>query len=52
MHYIPKLASCALMLQSIFFIHQMVGILRKRFKEITHRKMMKIKIQWFHPLNK
>jgi len=30
----------------------MVQILSKRWKEITKRKFMKIKIQWFTPLNK
>lgn len=47
-----KLAAVGLFCQSIFFIHQMIGILQKRFKEISDRKLKKIKIQWFVPLNK
>jgi len=30
----------------------MVGILGKRFKEISDRKRMRIKIRWFEPLNR
>jgi len=30
----------------------MLGILRKRFKEISLRKKMRIKIRWFEPLNR
>jgi hypothetical protein len=30
----------------------MIGILKKRFKEITNRKLNKIKARWFEPLNK
>lgn len=30
----------------------MLGILRKRFREISDRKKMHIKIRWFEPLNR
>jgi len=43
-HPLMKLAAIGLFCQSIFFIHQMVGILQKRFKEISDRKLKKIKI--------
>jgi hypothetical protein len=30
----------------------MLGILRKRFKEISDRKRLRIKSRWFDPLNR
>ena len=30
----------------------MVGILKKRFKEISDRKLNKVKSRWFDPLTK
>ena len=30
----------------------MLGILRKRFKEISDRKRLRIKSRWFEPLNR
>lgn len=30
----------------------MLGILRKRFKEISDRKKLHIKSRWFEPLNR
>ena len=30
----------------------MVGILKKRFKEISDRKIHRVKARWFDPLNK
>jgi len=30
----------------------MVGILRRRFNEIMLRKVHRVKIRWFEPLNK
>uniref|UniRef100_A0A7S3CUH1 TLC domain-containing protein n=1 Tax=Strombidium rassoulzadegani TaxID=1082188 RepID=A0A7S3CUH1_9SPIT len=47
-----KLASVALTLQSVFFIFQMLSILRKRFKEISMRKARRVKSRWFDPLTK
>jgi len=51
-HFLVKGAAVGLLLQSVFFIRQMIGILRKRFVEMADRKMKKIKIRWFSPLNK
>jgi len=39
------------MVQSVFFVGQMISILKKRFKEISMRKEQRIKIRWFVPLN-
>lgn len=47
-----KLAAVGLLVQSILFIQQMLGILRKRFKEISDRKKLRIKIRWLQPLNR
>lgn len=49
---IVKLAALGLLVQSAFFIQQMLGILRKRFKEISDRKKLRIKSRWFEPLNR
>lgn len=46
-----KVASIGLLIQTVFFVQQMVGILRKRFKEISDRKRLRIKSRWFEPLN-
>lgn len=47
-----KLAAVGLLIQSVFFIQQMLAILRKRFKEISDRKKLRIKSRWFEPLNR
>lgn len=51
-YLIIKIAAIGLLLQSMHFSQQMLGILRKRFKEISLRKKMRIKIRWFEPLNR
>ena len=51
-HFIVKFCSAAIMAQSVFFVGQMMSILKKRFKEISMRKEHRVKIRWFDPLNK
>ena len=46
-----KIAAFGLLLQTVHFSQQMLGILRKRFKEISDRKRYHIKIRWLEPLN-
>jgi len=50
-HFMVRFCSAALMVQSVFFVGQMISILKKRFKEISMRKEQRIKIRWFEPLN-
>ena len=38
-----KFAATALLVQSIFFIAQMVGIMKKRFKEITSKQIFNLR---------
>lgn len=51
-HWFQKLSAVFLLLQSIHFVKQMVEILRKRFNEISNRKISGIKMKWFEPLDK
>lgn len=51
-HFMVRFCSFGLLLQSIFFVFQMIGILKKRFKEISLRKLHRVKSRWFDPLNK
>lgn len=51
-HFMVRFCSFGLLAQSVFFVFQMVGILKKRFKEISARKEHRVKIRWFEPLNK
>mmetsp|Transcript_1047 Transcript_1047/g.1920 ORF Transcript_1047/g.1920 Transcript_1047/m.1920 type:complete len:291 (-) Transcript_1047:44-916(-) len=51
-HPLVKFCSLGLLAQSVFFVFQMVSILRKRFKEISMRKLNRVKSRWFDPLNK
>ena len=41
-----------LLVQTFHFVRQMVGILQKRFREISLRKKTGIKMRWFKPLDK
>ena len=50
--YIVRFCSFGLLCQSVFFVFQMVSILKKRYREIAARKAHRIKIRWFEPLNK
>lgn len=50
--YIVRFCSFGLLLQSVHFVIQMVSILKKRYREISARKVHRIKIRWFEPLNK
>mmetsp|Transcript_32947 Transcript_32947/g.50382 ORF Transcript_32947/g.50382 Transcript_32947/m.50382 type:complete len:174 (-) Transcript_32947:55-576(-) len=50
-HMFTRAASLGLFFQSVYFAVQMISILRKRFKEISKRKMMRVKSRWFVPLN-
>merc|ERR1711934_1344922 len=49
-NWIVRLASAALMVQSLYFIKQMYGILKKRFQEINDRKRLRIQAYWLKPL--
>jgi len=49
-HLVSKCAAVSLMMQTYMFTWQMLGLLRKRFKEIADRKLHRIKIRWFEPL--
>jgi len=51
-HFMVRFCSFALLIQSLFFIVKMVGILKRRFKEISDRKVHRVKMSWFTPLNK
>ena len=50
-HMLPKLASLFLYGQSLHFTMQMMSMMKKRFKEISDRKIHRIKMRWFTPLN-
>ena len=47
---IIKVCSAGLLFQSIHFIFKMVGILKRRFAEISLRKRHRVKSRWFDPL--
>lgn len=47
---IVKMMALGLLVQSAIFIQQMIGILKKRFKEISDRKKLHIRNKWFEPL--
>ena len=49
-HIIARFSSLGLLGQSLFYFMQMVSILRKRFKEISMRKLHRVKSRWFDPL--
>jgi hypothetical protein len=49
-HIFLKVSCLGLFLQSVFFVFQMVGILRKRTQEIMKRKQLGIKFSWLEPL--
>ena len=51
-HFMVRFCSFALMVQSVFFVGQMISILKKRFKEISLRKVHRVKSRWFDPLSK
>ena len=51
-HFMVRFCSAASMVQSIWFVTQMIGIMKKRFKEISDRKIHRVKSRWFDPLNK
>ena len=51
-HFMVRFCSFGLLAQSLFFIVQMVGILKKRFKEISDRKVHRVKMSWFTALDK
>ena len=48
--FIVKLCSAGILIQSFQFVSSMYGILKKRHKEILHRKIMHVKMKWFTPL--
>ena len=52
MYLFQKITAVFLLVQTMHFVRQMVGILIKRFNEISNRKKKGIKMRWFEPLNK
>lgn len=49
-HMLMKIAAIGLLIQTFQFTSQMMTILKKRFKEISDRKIHRIKMRWFEPL--
>lgn len=52
LYIFQKITAVFLLVQTMHFVRQMVGILIKRFNEISNRKKKGIKMRWFEPLNK
>lgn len=51
-HIVVKLMGTGLIMQSLYFMRQMISILKSRANEHGERKSKNIKMKWFTPLTK
>ena len=51
-HLIIKICALGLLGHTYYFYSQMIGIMRKRFKEISDKQRLRIKSRWLDPLKK